>query len=375
MDARTLVLTADGSLERRVMEVPEVGPTDILIRVDLAGVCGSDVHMRDHEMDLSYPIVPGHELVGEVVEQGSAVETDDARRSLAVGDAVTVVPGSSCDDCWYCENMPTRPLTCNDRVVHGFRSADEPPHLHGGMSEYMLLEDRAHYYRFPDTVPRELGALVEPLSVATHAIERAYSPGLPHVREGLGIGQSVVIQGAGPIGLLTAATASTVGAGQIIVVDLIEERLQMAERFGATATIDLSEYEGDEFIDAIDALTPSGEGPDVAIEAVGRPAAFEQALRIPHNGGRVVEVGHYFSAGDAAVDPSDLIHRQLDVFGSLAYPPDQFETSMTMLERTVDRFPYDALLNHRVDLDDAEAAYEAQAAGDAYRATIHPSGV
>ena len=186
------------------------------------------------------------------------------------------------------------------------------------------------------------------------------------------MGQSVVVQGAGPIGLLTVATASAVGAGQVIAVDMIDERLEMAERFGATDVIDLDEYEGDEFIDAIAERTPSGDGPDVTIEAVGHPSAFEQALKIPHNGGTVVEVGHYFSAGTAEVDPSEVIHSQLDVYGSLAYPPGQFDTAISLLERTTDRYPYGDLLNYSVGLDGATDAFETQRAGDSYRATVHP---
>ena len=372
MDSQAIVLTEEGTLERRSIDVPDVGPTDALIRVELSGVCGSDVHMWQHGLDLDYPVVPGHELVGVIEELGEEVTEDSARRSIDVGDAVTVVPGISCGDCWYCDNMPTRPLTCNDRVVHGFRGVDDEPHAHGGMSQYMLLEDRAHYYRFPDNLETKLGALVEPLSVATHAIERAYPPGVPHAREGLGMGQSVVVQGAGPIGLLAVAAASTVGAGQVIAVDMIDERLSMAERFGATDVIDLRSYDEEEFVDAIAALTPSGDGPDVTVEAVGHPSAFEQALEIPHNGGTVVEVGHYFSAGTAEVDPSEVIHRQLDVYGSLAYPPGQFDTATSVLEGTADRFPYEDLMNFAVGLDSATEAFERQANGEAYRATIDP---
>jgi L-iditol 2-dehydrogenase len=372
MDAEAIVLTEEGSLSSRTIDVPEPGPDDVLLRVELSGVCGSDVHMWQHGLDLEYPVVPGHELVGIIESTGEDATTDSARRSIEVGDAVTVVPGISCGDCWYCDTMPTRPLTCNNRVVHGFRSVDDPPHIHGGMSQYMLLADRAHYYRLPDTLETELGALVEPLAVASHAIERAAPPGIPHAREGLGLGQSVVVQGAGPIGLLTTATAAAAGAGQVITVDMIDERLEMAERFGATAVVDISDYDDDGFIDAIAELTPSGDGPDVTIEAVGHPSAFEQALEIPHNGGTVVEVGHYFPAGEAAVDPSDVIHRQLDVYGSLAYPPEQFDTAISLLERTVDRYPYADLMDYPVGLDAATDAFETQAGGDAYRATIHP---
>lgn len=372
MESNALVVTDAGEIERRTIAVPDPGPDDVLLRVELSGICGSDVHMRDHGVGVEYPVVPGHEFVGRVEQRGARATHDSARREIEEGDAITVVPGISCGDCWYCDNMPTRPLTCNDRNVHGFRNVDQHPRVHGGMSEYFLLEDRAHFYRLPDSLDVELGALTEPLSVATHALERAFPPGIPHAREGFGPGRSVAVQGAGPIGLLAAAAASATGAGQVISIDMIDERLEMAERFGATETIDLREYDGDAFVDAIAERTPSGDGPDVVIEAVGHPDAFEQALEIPHNGGTVVEVGHYFSNGEAAVDPSELIHRQLDVYGSLAYPPTQFETALSLLERTADRFPYADLFNFRAGLDEATEAFDRQASGDAYRATIHP---
>ena len=370
MKSDAVVLDEDQTLSVQTFDVPALQDDHLRLQVDLVGICGSDVHMWKNDLGLAYPVLPGHEFVATVDAIGDKITTDSAHQSAAVGDAVTVVPGISCGECWYCTTMPTRPLTCNTRDVHGFRSIDDPPTLHGGMSQYFVLEDRAHWYILPDTIDRELGALVEPLAVASHAVERALPPGLPHVHEGLGIGQSVVIQGAGPIGLLTAATARAVGAGQVIMVDMIEDRLSMAERFGATETINLGEYDSDEFIDEIADRTPSGDGPDVVIEAVGRPEAFEQALQIPHNGGTVVEVGHYFSAGEAKIDPSDLIHRQLDVYGSLAYPPSQFNTAIGLLEATIDRFPYADLFNHRVGINDANEAFEVQAAGEAYRATI-----
>lgn len=372
MDSELVVLTDEGDLERRTVPVPEVEADQVLVRVELSGVCGSDVHMWQHGLDLDYPVVPGHEFVGIVEEVGPEVSVDSARRPIEVGDAVTVVPGISCGDCWYCDNMPTRPLTCNTRDVHGFRNVDQEPRLHGGMSQYVLLEDRAHYFTIPNELDSNLGALVEPLAVATRAIERASPPGIPHAREGLGLGQSVAVQGVGPIGLLSVAAAATVGAGQIIAVDMIDERLDLAREFGATDVVDLRKYDGDDFIEGIAERTPSGDGPDVTVEAVGHPTAFEQAVKIPHNGGTVVEVGHYFSAGPSEIDPSEIIHRQLDVYGSLAYPPSQFDTAISVLQRTRDRFPYADLMNYEVGLDAAIDAFETQASGDAYRATIHP---
>ena len=372
MQSSSLVLEADGTLETRQLEIPSLSAGDVLLQIERVGICGSDVHMWQHDIGVDYPVVPGHEFVGTVIDMGSESVSDTAGQPVDRGDAVTVVPGINCGECWYCQHMPTRPLTCANRDVHGFRSVTDPPYIHGGMGEYVLVEDRAMWYRLPESIPIALGTLIEPLSVATHAIERAMPPGLPNVREGFGLGRSVAIQGAGPIGLLTAATASASGAGQIIVTDVREDRLAMAEQFGATSTIDVSDQSDDEVVAAIADVSPSGDGPDVVIEAVGKPEAFEQALHIPHNGGTVIEVGHYFPAGDATIDPSALVHRQLDVYGSLAYPPSQFSTSISLLAATLDRFPYGDLLNYEVELSEAVSAFEAQANGTSYRATIQP---
>ncbi len=371
MHSRTLVVTESGNLEERTVEI-EATPENAIIKIERNGICGTDIHMQDGEMDLDFPVVPGHEFVGIAEHVGDAVATDAAGHPVSVGDAVTVVPGISCGDCWYCNNMPTRPLACTTRRVYGFQNVDQPPYAHGGLSERVVVEPDATFYRIPDQLPIELGALVEPVSVATHALERAFQPGIPHAREGFGIGKTVAIQGAGPIGVLAAAAAATAGAGTIISIDLIEERLDLASSFGATDTVNVEGMDDDELISAVQERTPGGVGPDIVIEAVGHPEAVRQGIELPHNGGTFVEVGHYADAGTVEINPTRLVQKELDVYGSLAYPPGQFETAIAMLERTSDRFPYTDLFNHQVGFEDAESAYEAQAGGEAYRATIHP---
>jgi L-iditol 2-dehydrogenase len=266
-----------------------------------------------------------------------------------------------------------RPTTCRDRDVYGFLPADYRQRVHGGFSEYMIADGRASLYKLPEGMPVELGALAEPLAVATRAFERAHAPGMPDAREGFGIGKSVAIQGAGPIGLLTASAATAGGAGSIIVVDAIDERLAMAEQFGATETVNLTDFDDeDAMIDHVKALTDGGVGPDVAIEAAGQPVAFRQGIELVRDGGTLVEVGHYAYNGEEEINPTRVVQKDVNVFGSLAYPPNQFETSLSLLDQRRDETPFADLFNHRVGFDDVESAYEAQESGEAYRATIHP---
>lgn len=371
-----LVMEEPGELAVRQLDVPDLDSKDILVKVELSGICGSDVHMYEGGMDLDFPVVPGHEFAGVIEEVGSDVESDSRGNPVSPGDKVTVVPGVVCNECWYCNNVPTRPTTCKNRDVYGFMSTEYRQGIHGGFSEYMIADGRSSFYKLPDDMDVELGALAEPLSVATRAFERAYSPGIPDAREGIGIGKSVAIQGAGPVGLLAMSAAQAAGAGQIIAVDAIEERLSLAEKFGATHLVDITEFDGDEdIIRGVKELTPGNVGPDAVIEAAGIPDAFRQGIELPRDGGTLVEVGHYAYSGETEVNPTRVVQKDLDIRGSLAYPPNQFETSISLLDQLKDEIPFDELFNYKVGFDDAESAYEKQKSGEAYRATIHPSGV
>lgn len=376
MKASTLVMEEPGSLAQREIDIPDITGKQVLLRVELSGICGTDVHMYEGGMDLDFPVVPGHEFAGTIEAVGDDVEADSKGEAISVGDAATVVPGIVCGECWYCNNVPARPTTCENRQVYGYFNVDRPPHGHGGFSEYLVITEDASFYKLPDDMDVELGALTEPLSVATHALEQAFQPGMPHAREGFGPGKSVVVQGAGPVGLLTIAAANNAGAGNIIAVDAVEDRLRMAETFGADELVDIGNHEDDDaLIAAVKARTNGHVGPDVAIEAAGFPPAVRQGIEMLRDGGTLVEVGHFAYNGEVEINPTRIVQKFVDIRGSLVYPPNQFETSISLLEQLEDDVPFRDLFNYRVGFEDAEAAYEKQASGEAFRATIHPGGV
>ena len=376
MKASALVMEEPGSLAQREIDIPDITEDQVLLRVELSGICGTDVHMYEGGMDLDFPVVPGHEFSGTIEEIGANIAADSKGESISVGDAATVVPGIVCGDCWYCNNVPARPTTCENREVYGYFNVDAPPHGHGGFSEYLVITNDASFYRLPDDMDVELGALTEPLSVATHALEQAYQPGMPHAREGFGPGKSVAVQGAGPIGLLAIAAANNAGAGNIIAVDAIDDRLQMAATFGADDLVNIENHDGDEdMIAEVKARTNGGVGPDVAIEAAGLPPAVRQGMEMVRDGGTLVEVGHFAYNGEVEINPTRIVQKELSVYGSLAYPPTQFESAIELLDQLKDNVPFEKLFNAKTALDDAEQAYEAPESGEAYRATIHPHGI
>jgi L-iditol 2-dehydrogenase len=374
MKTNAVVMDAPGEVGTREVEVPEPGPDDVLLRVELSGICGTDVHMYNGGMDLDFPVVPGHEFAGEVVAVGEDASEDSKGAEIREGDTLAVVPAmpGGSDD-WYARNMPGRPRLSTDPDRFGFDNVGEG--YAGGMSEHVVLPPKAAYYRLPDYMDAELGALVEPLSVGMHAFERSMAPGLPHIREGFGVGRSVAVQGAGPVGLFAICSAKAAGAGQIIAIDAVDERLDLAAEFGATETVDLTDHDPDELVPAIEELTNGNVGPDVVIEAAGVPGAVEQGLELPHDGGTYVEVGHFAHNGLAEIDPTRIVQKELNVYGSLAYPPTQFESAIELIDQLKDEVPFRSLFNFRTTLADAEDAYDAQESGEAYRATVHPHGL
>lgn len=363
-----------GDFEIRTFDLPEVGPNDVLMRVELNGVCGTDVHINEGGMDLEFPILPGHEFAGRVERLGEAVETDARGKPLEEGDPITAIPFWPVENDWYSENLPTREVLYEG--ITGLGLAPAKSGDVGGMSEYIVLPEDADVFRLPDDLNLEFGALAEPLSIGVRAYERATLPGMPDVNEGVGLGSSIAVQGAGPIGLLTIAAANAAGSGQIIAIDAIEERLDLAREFGATDTVDITNCDGeDEIVQAVKAKTDSGKGPTAVIEATGIPETVRQAIEIPHDGGIFVEAGHYAYNGEVEINPTRIVQKELTILGSKAAPSSQFQTAVELLPQLAERVPLEDLFNYKVSMEDVEDAYETQAGGGALRASIHPHGV
>ena len=200
--------------------------------------------------------------------------------------------------------------------------------------------------------------LSEPMAVSSRALERSYAPGLPTFGEGFGFGQSIVVQGAGAIGLLAVATAKLAGAGKIISVDMVDERLKMAEDLGADHVVDMRNYStADERVDEVRKLT-NGLGGDVVIEAVGVPAAVPEGIDMTRRGGKFVEVGHYTNPGPVLVNPHTICNKDMDILGSWTYPPTQFGTVLELMKLSIDRLPLDKIVTHKYKVIDAQKSID-----------------
>jgi L-iditol 2-dehydrogenase len=342
---------------------PKVEENGILLKMELCGVCGTDMHLYAGKMDIPFPVIPGHEFVGTILEVGEkAKEMEVKGQSLTVGDLVTVVPGTNrfCGECYFCRFMPHKPTLCTDRKVMGVNmTSQDEPHLNGGWAEKIYI-DAEHFwvYKIPSEVPAEIAVLTEPMAVSSRALERAYAPGLPTYREGFGVGNSVVIQGAGAIGLLAVATAKIAGAGNIISIDMVDERLKMAKAVGATHIIDMRIYDSTEKrVEEVRRLT-KGLGGDVVMECVGVPAAVPEGIDMTRRGGKFIELGHYTNPGPVLINPHVICNKDMDILGSWAYPPTQFATALELMRQSVDSLPLNKIITNKYKINEVQQAVD-----------------
>src|SRR5437762_13045777 len=210
----------------------ELEPGASLVRTEMAGICGTDVHLWKGELPIGLPIILGHETVGRIEQLGRGLERDWTGQPLRVGDRVTWNSSISCGNCYYCaeKRQPTR---CPHRRAYGVGyPCDQPPHLLGGYAEFHYLRPRTTIFKLPEDLSTEsvIGAGCG-LLTAIHGVERT----------GIAWRDNVVVQGAGPVGLAALAVARSAGAAQVIVIGGPKHRLDSARRFGADRIINIDE--------------------------------------------------------------------------------------------------------------------------------------
>ncbi len=356
----------------------------VLVRTQMAGICGTDVHLWKGQLPISLPVILGHETVGRIETIGEGLERDWADQVLNTGDRVTWTSSSSCGRCYYCteKGQPTR---CPERRAYGIGyTCDQPPYLLGGYAEFHYLHPRTNLMKVPQDLPTDnvIGAGCA-LITAIHGIERlcatessscdAAGPGrdkmpvLPSLWR-----DNVVVQGAGPVGIAALAVAKNAGAGQLIVIGGPKHRLEMARRFGANQTLDIDELrEPAARIDAVRQLT-RGYGADAVIECVGLPAVVSEGMEMCRDGGRLLVLGHYCNAGTVAFNPHVITRKQLQIYGSWSSEPRHLKTALEFLRGTRGQFPFDAMVTHRFPVERAHDALMAMANWQSAKSVIVP---
>jgi L-iditol 2-dehydrogenase len=342
-----------GKMEMQSFDLPKIAEDCALLKVDACGICGSDLHaFRGRMKTAPFPLIPGHEFIGTIVEVGKLANQKMAivgKETISPGDRVAIAPSSlTCGQCWYCLHMPHRPTLCTSRSIYGFNSIKNPPSIWGGFSEYIYLHPRTWVFPLPADLPLERAVLAEPMATGLRAVERAYNPGEAFVGHGYGVGSRAMVLGAGPIGLMVILALRFSGAKLIIVQDLIESRLEMAKGMGADLAIRAQEPL-EQRMKMVQEVT-DGVGADVVIEAAGVPLAFRESLAFVRRGGKVIEVGHYTDPGAVEVNPWVICNKDVDIHGSWAYPAIIFKDALTVLGKSP--FPIEKVVTHKIPLED-----------------------
>jgi L-iditol 2-dehydrogenase len=289
---KALVLKAYKQFAYEDVPAPVPGPNEVLVAVKACGICGSDVHGLDGSTGRRRPpIIMGHEAAGVIAATGPAVT------AWKTGDAVTFDSTIYCGKCAYCRRGQIN--LCDQRRVLGVSCEDY--RQHGAFAEFVAVPEHI-LYRLPPGVSFEHAALVEPLAIALHAVGR-FAPAL---------NDSVVVIGAGMIGLALVQALSRTGCGRLIAVDVAPDRLALAARLGATHQLNPT---AENAAEAILRLT-GGAGADAAFEAVGVSSTVELALRAVRKGGSVTLVGNVAPKIDFPLQLA--VTRELTIHGSCA---------------------------------------------------------
>lgn len=308
---------------------PVPGEHDVLVRVRASGICGSDLHgFVDAEGTARREgLIMGHEGAGEVAAVGDAVTR------VAVGDRVTIDPQVSCGACGPCSKGWIS-ICDHKRVVGSSLRGFEQ----GTMAELASVHER-QVFGLPDTVTFAQGAMIEPLSNALHLVNRT----------GILLGDTVVIFGAGTLGLCILQGAKLAGAGRIVVSDTSAFRLQVAKQLGADVILNPIEKS---VRDEVRALT-AGEGADVAIESVGIDATYQEAIHTVRKRGKVMFFGAVQDT--VTVDLLPILHKEITILGCTG-ANDETQIAIDMV--AAGRINVDALLTHQFDLQHAQEAFD-----------------
>lgn len=327
-------LNKDLKIYTAEIEVPVLDPNQVLVKVESVGVCGSDVHYYKHGVIGPYvveePIILGHELSGTITAVGSEVSAE------RIGKRVAVEPQRACKQCKQC--LAGRYNLCPDIEFYA------TPPIDGAFCEFVKIES-SFAFDIPDSISFDAAALIEPMSVCLWAAQKAK----------IGPDSTVLIAGAGPIGVIMAQVASALGAPEVVVTDILDSRLDFVKGYGATRTINTG-------------TTSLGEEKfDVFIDACGIPSAVYSGINATGPAGRVLLVG--LGSDDMNLPVSHIQNNEIIVTGVFRYT-NTWPKSIELI--AAGKVNLDAIVTHHFGLDDVEAALKATSDPQAMKVIVTP---
>jgi L-idonate 5-dehydrogenase len=325
-----LVIHAPDDLRLDEQDAGEIGPGQVLVKVGMGGICGSDLHYFHNggfgTVRIKEPMVLGHEVAGTVVAVAPGVE------SVRIGDKVAVNPSRPCGACKFClEGLPNQ---CLEMRFYG--SAMRTPHVQGAFRN-MLLCEATQCVKVAEHVPLRLAALAEPFSVGLHAVSRAGSL----------LGKRVLVSGCGPIGVLAIAAARVHGAAEIVATDVVDEPLAIARAIGADSTVNVAQDKT-----WVSRYAADKGSFDVMLECSGNERALRDGLEVMRPRGVVVQLG---LGGDVSIPQNMVVAKELSICGSFRFHA-EFALAVRLInEGRVDLSP---VVSHTFPMLQARQAFE-----------------
>ncbi len=364
MPIKAAVMTGPGqAIELWELDDPKLEPGGILLETVASEVCGTDVHIHHGRLaGVPFPIIPGHISVGRVLET-VGVEADSMGTPLAPGDVIAFYDvHETCHSCYFC-TVAGQPNRCPERRVYGITySAHEGPL--GGWAERIYLKPGVQSLKLPEPLTADdvIGGGCG-LFTGFAAVERS----------DMAMGDTVLVQGTGPVGLSAIAFSALRGAGTVVAIGDPQARLELATLLGADVTISLSDVPPEERESKVREMT-AGRGVDVALECAGNPTAIPEGFRLLRDGGTYVIAGHYTDVGEATINPHiDINRKHAEVRGRWGLDFNHFYRALHLVAKHRERLPFARVIGGRYDLGGAGKALVDVEALAVTKAIIEPS--
>lgn len=314
----------------------------LLVEIVACSLCGTDVHCWEGTLAIpvELPLILGHEMVGRIIAMGEGADVDSAGQPLRIGDRI-LWTHAVCGRCVMCARK--RPTLCRNKIPYGQATMNQWPNLLGGLAQHSYVLPGSGRLRVPDAVPDDLASMAScALRSVVNAVEQAGR---------VGPEQTVVVQGAGPLGILATGLFAQAGAGRVITIGAPDARLEIAAEFGADEVISLAEHPDPADRLALVQQATGGLGADLVAEFSGHPAAFAEGVEMAGPDARYLVVGQ-LGAGTTAVAPGTITKKNLTVIGSFSGDLTHYRNALRILERYADRLPFDRLISGRYPLGD-----------------------
>jgi putative phosphonate catabolism associated alcohol dehydrogenase len=347
-------------LELQRFTCPALASGETLVRITCCTLCGSDLHTYLGNRIGPMPSVLGHEAIGTIAAFGPGDPPCDGNGdTLTIGDRISWAVVASCGECFFCRHA--LPQKCERLFKYGHESCAGAHPLSGGMAEFCHLARGTAIFRVPAEIPDAVASSANCATATTAAAIRA--------ARGCN-GKTVLIQGAGLLGLTAAAMARTDGAERVLVTDIDPGRLATAKRFGADVVIDVA-HKPESLADAVRAATKD-RGADVIFEMSGSAVAMQQGLPLLRTGGCYILVGAVKPVGTIPLNAEQLVRRMWTLRGVHNYAPIDLATAIDFLAKHWNRFPFVEMVGGEFFLDRADEAFQQMLATGAIRMAVWP---